>query len=53
MIPAFYYRDYNLLREIYMAGLTGAEAKRMTATLKAHEDRGSFPTGFTLLFMVN
>jgi hypothetical protein len=53
MIPAFYHRDYNLLREIYMAGLTGAEAKRMTATLKAHEDRGSFPTGFTLLFMVN
>ena len=49
MIPAFYYRDYKLLREIYLDGVTTpVEIKKITKTLQTHEQRGSFPTG-TLL----
>jgi hypothetical protein len=48
MIAAFYYRDYNLLREIYLDGRNPAETQKITKTLQQHEDRGSFPTG-TLL----
>jgi hypothetical protein len=49
MIPAFYYRDYKLLREIYLDGVTTpVEIKKITKTLQIHEQRGSFPTG-TLL----
>ena len=48
MIPAFYHRDYKLLRAIYLEGVTPAESKKITATLNAHEARGSFPTGSLL-----
>jgi hypothetical protein len=48
MIPAFYYRDYKLLREIYLEGRTAPEIKKISATLKAHEERGSYPTGTPL-----
>ena len=52
MIPAFYYRDYKLLREIYLEGRTGPDLKKISATLKAHEERGSFPTGTLLLSLL-
>ncbi len=45
MIRAFYYRDYQLLRDIYLEGHIPSEAKKITNALNSHEERGSFPTG--------
>jgi hypothetical protein len=45
MIRAFYYRDYQLLHEIYEEGQNPAEMKKIKSTLNSHEDKGSFPTG--------
>ena len=48
MIRAFYYRDYKLLRDIYLEGHNPSEAKKITTALNSHEERGSFPTGHLL-----
>ena len=51
MIRAFYYRDYKLLRDIYLEGLNTSEAKKITTALNTHEEKGSFPTGHPLCFL--
>ena len=51
MIRAFYYRDYKLLRDIYLEGLNTSEAKKITTALNTHEEKGSFPTGHPLSFL--
>ena len=48
MIRAFYYRDYQLLHDIYEEGQNPAEIKKIKSTLNSHEDKGSFPTGYLL-----
>ena len=48
MIRAFYYRDYKLLRDIYLEGHIPSEAKKITSALNSHEERGSFPTSHSL-----
>jgi hypothetical protein len=45
MIPAFYHRDYALVRDIYLEGQEGAAKNKITAALNKHEQTGSFPTG--------
>ncbi len=51
MIRAFYYRDYKLLRDIYLEGHNPSEVKKITTALNTHEARGSFPTGHPLYFL--
>jgi hypothetical protein len=48
MIRAFYYRDYQLLHDIYEEGQNPSDMKKIKSALNTHEDKGSFPTGYLL-----